>query len=149
MTMSLLETIPSPPSADLLGRRLLAHDVAKGWVRIVFEAKPGFLDSDGTIQAGFLSAMLEESMRPAAWIMTEGEFSAATLGMAVTFLAPARPGPLYGEGQVVQLRKTIVFLEGRLVDARGRLVARATASARLIPATKAVAERRRAWAAAG
>lgn len=149
MTMSLLETIPSPPSADLLGRRLLAHDVAKGWVRIAFEAKPGFLDSDDTIQAGFLSAMLEESMRPAAWIMTEGEFSAATLGMAVTFLAAARPGPLYGEGQVVQLRKTIVFLEGRLVDARGRLVARATASARLIPATKAVAQPRRAWAAAG
>lgn len=52
---------------------------------------------------------------------------------------PGPPGALYGEGQVVQAGKSIAFLEGRLMDLSGTVVARATASARLVSSTKALA----------
>jgi uncharacterized protein (TIGR00369 family) len=138
MTDSLDIPIPSSPSATLLGWRLIAHDATKGWVRIGFEGKPEFLNPAGFVQGGFLTAMLDDTMGPAAWIMTRGELYTATIDLTVSFLAPAKLGPLFGEGQVVQLGKTIAFLEGRLMDADDRLLARATASARLVSAGRAL-----------
>jgi acyl-coenzyme A thioesterase PaaI-like protein len=41
---------------------------------------------------------------------------------------------LYGEGRVVQRGKTIAFLEAQLSDPDGRVVARSTASARVVKA---------------
>jgi acyl-coenzyme A thioesterase PaaI-like protein len=49
------------------------------------------------------------------------------------------PGPLIGEAMVVQLGKTVGFVEARLADERGLIVARATASVRLVPLAKAMA----------
>jgi uncharacterized protein (TIGR00369 family) len=114
MTAAVSFPVPSSPSAALLGWHLLAHDAAKGWVRIGFEARREFLNPAGFVQGGFLTAMLDDCMGPAAWIMTHGALYTATIDMTVSFLAPAKPGPLIGEGQVVQLGKTIAFLEARL-----------------------------------
>ena len=65
--------------------------------------------------------------------MSEGRLFTSTLDLNVSFLAPAKPGRLTGEGQVIQLGKTIAFIEGRLTDETGALVARATSTARLVP----------------
>ena len=138
MTAAVSFPIPSSPSAALLGWHLMEHDAARGWVRIGFEARREFLNPAGYVQGGFLTAMLDDCMGPAAWIMTHGALYTATIDMTVSFLAPARPGPLIGEGHVVQLGKTIAFLEARLIDVDAQMVARATASARLIPAKRAV-----------
>jgi len=56
----------------------------------------------------------------------------------MSHLAPARPGPLFGEGSVVQLGTTIAFLEGKLFDAEGKLLTRATACARLLKSERAL-----------
>ena len=90
------------------------------------------------IIGGFLAAMLDDTMGPAMFIYGEGRVFTTTIDMHVSYLAPARPGPLYGEGQVVQAGKSIAFLEGKLMDLSGVVVARATASARLVPTGKAL-----------
>lgn len=131
--------IPDSPSATLLGWRLEDHDAEKGWVRIAFEGRRDFLNPAGFVQGGFLSAMLDDCMGPAVWIMTGGELYTATINMTVSFLAPASPGLLFGEGQVIQLGKSIAFLEARLVDPNDQLLARASASARLLAAKRAIA----------
>lgn len=135
-----LVSLPPSPSATLLGWRLEDHDAAKGWVRIAFEGKRDFLNPAGCIQGGLIAAMLDDCMGPAAWIMTGGERYTATIDMTVSFLAPVRPGPLVGEGQVVQLGKSIAFLEARLMDCEDQLLARASASARLLSAKRALPE---------
>ena len=130
--------IPTPPSAVLLGWRLIAHDAEKGWVRIGFEGRREFLNPAGFVQGGFVAAMLDDSMGPAVWVKSRGTLFTATIDMTVSYLAPAKPGAFFGEGTVVQLGKTIAFLEGRLEDADGQPVARASASVRLVPAQKAL-----------
>ena len=40
------------------------------------------------------------------------------------------------EGQVIQMGKTVAFLEARLTDSEGTLVAKATSSARLVPTSR-------------
>jgi len=132
--------IPHSPSAKLLGWQLLTYDQAKGWVRIGFDGKRDFLNLAGTIQGGFLTAMLDDCMGPAAWIMTNGERYTATIDMNVSFLAPAKPGPIFGEGQVLQLGGTIAFLEARLFGPDDRVLSRATSSARLVKSGAAVAQ---------
>jgi acyl-coenzyme A thioesterase PaaI-like protein len=51
-------------------------------------------------------------------------------------MAPAKPGLLYGEGQVIQLGKNIGYLDANLMDASGALIACATSSARLVNAAR-------------
>jgi uncharacterized protein (TIGR00369 family) len=72
-------------------------------------------------------------MGPAALVKSQGKWFTASIDMNVSFLAPARPGKLFAEGRVVQLGKSIGYLEAELFDADGKLIARATSSARLVP----------------
>lgn len=131
-----LDGLPRPPCAVLLGWEILDADPARGWVRIEFKGRPEFLNPAGFIQGGFLAAMLDDVMSPAAFIMGQGLRFTPTIDMTVSFLAPARIGLLVGEGQVVQLGRSIGFLEGRLWDANGVLVARSTATCRLVESGK-------------
>jgi uncharacterized protein (TIGR00369 family) len=110
----------------------------EGWIRIGFMAKPVFINPAGFIQGGFLAAMLDDTMGPAVFVMSEGALYTVSIDMSVSYLAPAKPGPLIGEGRVVQLGKSIGFLEAVLMDAAGTVVARATSSARLVPSAKAL-----------
>jgi uncharacterized protein (TIGR00369 family) len=133
-----LDDLPRPPCAELLGWEMVHARPAEGWVRIRFEAKPEFRNPAGFIQGGILGAMLDDTMGPAVFAMTEGALYTVTLNMNVSYVAPARVGGLFGEGRVLHLGKSTAFLEAELRDESGLLVARATSTARLVPAEKAL-----------
>jgi uncharacterized protein (TIGR00369 family) len=136
---TVFDRFPKPPCAAFLGWTLLDHDAAKGWVKLAFEGRPEFVNPAGFVQGGILAAMLDDTMGPAVLLMTEGRFYTVSIGMSVSFLAPAKPGRLIGEGRVVQLGKSIGFVEASLADCSGTLVARASSQARLIPVERLAA----------
>jgi uncharacterized protein (TIGR00369 family) len=138
MIATALDHLTAPPSSKLLGWHLLDARPSEGWIRIGFDGKQEFCNPAGFIQGGILSVMLDDTMGPAVFVMTDGKRYTATITMTVNFLAPARPGSIVGEATVTQLGKTIVFVEGRLMADRGTLLATATASARLVDTAKAV-----------
>src|SRR3954447_18346399 len=138
MIATALDNIPTPPSSKLLGWHVLDARPKEGWIRIGFDGKPDFCNPAGFVQGGILSAMLDDTMGPAVFVMTEGKLYTATITMTVNFLAPAKPGPLVGEATVTQLGKTIAFVEGRLMATDGTVLAMATTSARLVETAKAV-----------
>jgi uncharacterized protein (TIGR00369 family) len=138
MVRTALDDIPMPPSAQLLGWHLLDARPAEGWIRIGFDGKATFCNPAGFVQGGMLAAMLDDTMGPAVFAMTEGRLYTATISMTVNFIAPARPGPIVGEARVTQLGKTIAFIEARLSRKDGALLAAASASARLVEAAKAL-----------
>jgi uncharacterized protein (TIGR00369 family) len=137
---TVLDTIPVAPCARLLGWRVLAAKPKDGWVKVGFDARWEFTNPAGYVQGGFLAAMLDDTMGPAVFVMSEGRFFPPTLDLHVSFLAPTRPGRLVGEGRVVQMGRSIAFLEGVLFDAAGTPVARATATAKLVAAEEALAD---------
>jgi len=122
----------------MLGWRLLDARPAEGWIRIGFAGKPDFCNPAGFIQGGILSAMLDDTMGPAVFAMTEGRLYTATISMTVNFTAPAKPGPIVGEARVTQLGKTVAFMEARLFADDGILLATATANARLVESARAL-----------
>jgi uncharacterized protein (TIGR00369 family) len=138
MIATALDHLTAPPSSKLLGWHLLDARPSEGWIRIGFEGKQEFCNPAGFIQGGILSAMLDDTMGPAVFVMTDGKRYTATITMTVNFLAPARPGAIVGEATVTQLGKTIAFVEGRRMAEGGTLLATATASARLVDTAKAI-----------
>ncbi len=133
-----LDDVPTPPCARLLGWRVLAARPKEGWIKVSFDARWEFTNPAGYVQGGFLAAMLDDTMGPAVFNMTEGKLFSPTIDMHVSYLKPDRPGQIVGEGRVVKLGKSVAFLEGVLTDATGEVIARATASARLVPADRAL-----------
>ncbi len=131
--MSVFDHFPTPPCAATLGWELLDADPATGKVRVAFAGRGAFCNPGGNIQGGFVAAMLDDTLGPTVLVRTGGEAYCATIDLNVQFLAPARPGRLIGEGRLVQLGRTVAFLEGELSDESGVVVARATASARVVP----------------
>ena len=133
-----LDGLAPPPCAKLLGWRVLGARPAAGWIRIGFDGKAEFRNPAGVIQGGFLAAMLDDTMGPAVFVKTAGRLYTTTISMTISFLSPAKVGPIIGEATVVQLGKTIAFIEGKLMDETGCLLATATANARLVETAKAI-----------
>jgi uncharacterized protein (TIGR00369 family) len=138
MIATALDRLATPPCAKLLGWYLLDARPDEGWIRIGFEGKAEFCNPAGFIQGGILSAMLDDTMGPAVFVMTDGKLYTATITMTVNFLAPAKPGPIIGEARVTQLGKTVAFVEGRLTAEDGAVLATASTSARLVETVRAV-----------
>jgi acyl-coenzyme A thioesterase PaaI-like protein len=64
-----------PPAAQLLGFRLIEIDPEEGTIEVAFTATEQFLNPAGTVQGGFLAAMLDTpSVRPWSppWAMASG-----------------------------------------------------------------------------
>lgn len=123
---------PLPPAARLLGRRVIEVDPAAGTIEVAFDARADFLNSAGTIQGGFLAAMLDSTCGPALRaVLGPGQY-ALTLELKVSFIRPARAGSLIGRGRIIHRGRSIAFLEAELRNADGELVATATATARIV-----------------
>ena len=138
MIKTALDHLTPPPSSKLLGWHLIEARPKDGWVRIGFEGKREFCNPAGFVQGGILSAMLDDTMGPAVFVMTEGRLYTATISLTVNFLAPAKPGPIIGEAEVTQLGKTVAFMAGRLMAEDGALLATAVANARLVETARAI-----------
>jgi uncharacterized protein (TIGR00369 family) len=141
MIRTALDDLPRPPSAKLLGWHLIDARPEDGWVRIGFEGSHAFCNPAGFIQGGILSAMLDDTMGPAVFVKSQGRFYTATISITVNFIAPAEPGALVAEAQVIQLGGTVAFMQGQISRADGKLIATATANARLLDSGRALAPR--------
>ena len=133
---------PLPPCAELLGWKLL--DIEPGHIRVQYTAGEQFYNPMGSVQGGFLAAMLDDAMGPAAFtLLKEGQF-APTLELHVNFLRPARAGTLIAEGRVVHRTRRVVFMEGTLSAEDGKAIATATATAVINSAAREAEEKENA-----
>ena len=138
MVKTALDDLTLPPSAQLLGWRLLDARPQEGWIKVGFDGKREFCNPTGLVQGGFLTAMIDPTMGAAVIVMSEGRLYASTVSITVNFLAAAKPGPIVAEATVTQLGKSIAFAEGKLLAQDGTLLATATTSVRLLEAAKAL-----------
>jgi uncharacterized protein (TIGR00369 family) len=136
-TPSIFDRFEAPPSAKLLGWTLRAIDPDAGTIEIGFSADNRFTNPGGTVQGGFLAAMLDDTQGPALFGHTHGEAYAPTIDFNISFLKEARPGNLIAKGRVLRLGRTIAFTEAELFDEEGDMIARATFSNRVMRGEKA------------
>ena len=129
--MEILSRRPIAPASEMLGFKPLEIDPDRGYARIGYTAKPDFCNPLGVIQGGFLTAMVDETMAVACVAMADFSIFVPTLELKVSFLNAGYPGPMEAEGLLVRMGKSVAFLEGSLFDGDGKLIIRASATARI------------------
>src|SRR5215510_13152065 len=123
---------PLPRAAATLGLEFIDADVEHGTIVLASAAREDFTNPTGNVLGAFQAAMLYDTVGPALLATLEPDQFQSTLELNVSFLRPVRPGRLIGKGRVVHRDGDMVFLEAELLDFQGTLIARATATARVI-----------------
>lgn len=121
-----------PPCAELLGWELIDQFPDEGRIEIAFHPTAQMLNPRGTVQGGFVAAMLDDTMGPALVTMSGGTEVPVSADINVSFIKPVLPGRVIGKGRVVSRGKLIAYLEAELFDESGTLLARATSTARIV-----------------
>lgn len=119
------------PFVELLGFELLRMEGGEADIR--FAPKPEHLNSFSVVHGGASMTLLDVVMAHAARsILTEAEadMGCVTIEMKTSFMQAARGDgePLIAHGKLLHRTATMAFTEGRVLDARGRLCAHATAT---------------------
>jgi uncharacterized protein (TIGR00369 family) len=123
---------PMPTASTTLGWSLTQADTERGEVEVAFVATEAFLNPAGSVQGGFLTAMLDDTMGPALASTLDAGLYPTTLELKVSFLRPAKAGRLVGRGRVVHSGRSIAFLAGELSDETGQVVAVGSATVRIV-----------------
>jgi uncharacterized protein (TIGR00369 family) len=127
-----LDRFPQPSCAAFLGYEFVAIDRAAGRMTVKFAATDAMLNPRGSVQGGFLTAMLDDAMGSMVVALTDGRNGPASVDIHTQYLRPAAPGPLRCEAELVQMGRTTVFTRATLYNEQGDIVATATQTARLL-----------------
>ena len=109
-----------------------------------FEAGRHMCHSGGVVQGGFISGWLDSAMAHAVIAQIGADMTPMSLELKTSFFAPTRPGRVTAEGWVEKSGRSSCFTEGRLLDADGAVLAKASSTMRLIPRAKVEADARAA-----
>jgi acyl-CoA thioesterase len=130
--LKFMKASPAEASKTLNGE-LLEIDSARGIARFRFEVVPAFCHSQGRIcQGGFLTGMVDTAMATAAIAKGKMEVAVPTLELKISFFEAMGPGVVFAEGRVQRWGGSVGFLDGDLKDEKGRLIAHATSTIKII-----------------
>lgn len=113
--------------------RILEFDGEQGTCALEFTVAPEMCHSGGVAQGGFVTGWIDSAMAHACIARYTAEFWIATLEVKVSFFRPVGPGIVRAEGWIERAGKQTVFTEGRLLDADGKVAAKASSTIRLVP----------------
>ena len=119
-------TLPLNTIAQTLGYDVI--EAVEG--RVVITAVPGggHLNPSGTVHGGYSAVLLDSCMGLAIQSTLEKGFASTTLEFKISLVRPITPetGPISAEGTVLNCGRRIGTAEGRITDAKGRLLAHGT-----------------------
>jgi uncharacterized protein (TIGR00369 family) len=133
---------PLPNAAKMLGWKFLSYDAENSEAKIEFDASAALTNPMGNIQGGMLSAMLDDCMGPALYACLAANQTAVTLESKTSYLNPASPGTIFGQGRIEHLKGGICFTSGQLSNEAGEILATATATYRISKLNIATAKER-------
>jgi uncharacterized protein (TIGR00369 family) len=117
---------PAPP----FSRTTNVYMVLAEEGRVVFEGEPteSFFNPLGTIHGGWTSAILDSAMACAIHSTLNAGQGYTTVEMKLNFVRPILPntGKVTCEGVLIHRGGTLATSEGKLFDAKGRLLAHGT-----------------------
>lgn len=122
-----------PSFAPTLGVRLV--EAAEG--RVVLEGAPGAAhrNAGGTVHGGFIATLLDFACGFATLSRMQPGQGFTTLELKTSYhrAVPADGGTVRAEGGILAIGRRASFAEGRLTDAKGRLLASATSTLIVFP----------------
>ena len=139
-----LDAAPAENLDRALGLVRRVSSNPEGRAVLEYEAGPHMCHSGGVVQGGFISGWLDAAMAHAVIARSGLDMTPMSLELKVSFFAPTRPGLVIAEAWVEKGGRSTCFTEGRLTDAHGVVLAKASSTIRLIPRAKVEADARTA-----
>ena len=132
---------PFAPPRDLndsLGLVRVISVEAQGRATLEYAAAPHMCHSGGVVQGGFVTGWIDAAMAHAAIAMAGPDVVPMSLEIKVSFFAPTRPGVVIAEAWVERRGRSTCFFEGRLRDASGKVLAKASSTLTLADRARVV-----------
>jgi uncharacterized protein (TIGR00369 family) len=124
------DSAPLPPAADLLGREVLQIDLTERLARVAYLARDDFANRHGTVQGGFLAAMLDSACGIVVMADLPAGMTAVTRRLDTSFIRPARTGRLIVEARIIRREGRAAEVDAQLMDEAGVVLAKARAELR-------------------
>ncbi|MDT9012034.1 MAG: hypothetical protein RL671_1706 [Pseudomonadota bacterium] len=121
---------------ETMGLHRIVEMNPEGRSRLEYIAKPGMCHSGGVVQGGFVTGWIDAAMAHAVIAAMGDGITPMSLEIKVSFFAPVRPGLVVAEGWIERRGRKTAFLEGRLLDEAGNLLAKGTSTATLFDRAK-------------
>jgi uncharacterized protein (TIGR00369 family) len=115
-----------PPVAELLGIEFVGLE--DGVCTMKLEADERHSNPMGTIHGGVIGDVADAAMGMAYFSQLEPGESFTTLELKINFVRPFWTGTLLAHGRVVHRGRMVGLTECDVVDAEGRLIARASST---------------------
>ena len=100
-------------------------DASPGVVEVAFEANSQHLNLQGLVHGGILATLADTAMGLAVRTVLEPGRRHVTVQLGIEFLSPGRPGRIIARGRSVKIGTQLGFAEADVMNADGRLLARA------------------------
>ena len=123
-------------SATMGLEKVIDDAATTGRAVLHYRARPDHCHSGGVVQGGFITGWIDAAMAHAVIGHSKREFSPLSFEIKVSFLQSAKPGLVVAEAWIERMGKSTVFLEGRLLNEQGEVLAKGTSTARLVPLPK-------------
>jgi acyl-CoA thioesterase len=92
--------------------------------------------SGGVVQGGFITGWLDAAMAHAMIAKFGENIVPMSLELKVSFFAPTRPGKVLAEAWIERGGKSTCFMEARLSDPAGQILAKASSTLRVMDRTR-------------
>jgi len=103
---------------------------------IHYRATMAMCHSGGIVQGGFVTGWIDAAMAHVVIAATKRELSPLSLEIKISFLKAASPGLVIAEAWIEKLGRSTGFLEGRLLNEAGDVLAKGTSTVKLVPIAK-------------
>jgi uncharacterized protein (TIGR00369 family) len=125
-------SIPRPPMAETLPFTLLPPE--EGKVGLLATPERRFCNLTNTIHGGWIMTVLDTVMALAAQTTLAPGETCPSHETTAKFVRPifVDSGEMHAIGHVVSRGRTVITLEGRIVDAQGRLYAHGTSTCLIV-----------------
>ncbi len=116
----------------------VGYDVVEaesGRVAVTLDPTGAHLNPWGTVHGGLTATLLDSCMGLAIRSMLEKGFGSTTLEFKISLVRPITPetGRIRAEGKVLTCGRRVGTAEGRVTDAKGRLLAHGTTTCLIFP----------------
>ena len=129
--------LPAPPIADLIGFTMSEFEFG----RAVFVATPNARAYNplGSVHGGYAATLLDSCMGCAVHSTLKAGQAYTTIELKVNFVRALseHTGEVSAEGKIINVGRQLATAEGRLTDARGRLLAHGVTTCLIFPLREA------------
>jgi len=104
----------------------------KGTARLSVPLEPHLMNSLGTVHGGVIMSLLDVALCTAARTLHPESVGVITINLSTSFIDAGAGAKLYADARVLKDGRSMSFVEGEAKNEDGTLVAKATATVRVL-----------------